>query len=201
VYPQRGTSSWRCSLQLQGGSAQDATGVSRPKLGDASDGQTAKLTATPQKWLWQQPRRSGRPPSTPVSEAVCLLDPLGIVRRCNKAFATFRRPRVLGDRRTELLHAPARGCGPPPELSVGQNAGDEGPQEAEYILGDRWCAWRLTPFSMRPARSPARCISSPTSPSASASRRRSGRVRAAFGNCRRLHLRQLRSTIRGSSWM
>ncbi|MFI5142412.1 MAG: PAS domain S-box protein [Thermoanaerobaculales bacterium] len=73
-----------------------------------------------------------------ITDALCLVDPQGVVRRCNKAFATFvgRTPdAVVGEDCCALIHG---GSDHPPGCPLPQALKTKAHQEGEYRLGERY---------------------------------------------------------------
>ncbi len=73
-----------------------------------------------------------------ITDALCLVDSHGTVRRCNKAFAVLvgRTPtEIAGLDCCTLIHG---GPDPPPEWPLPKAFETRAHQEAEYLLGGRW---------------------------------------------------------------
>jgi two-component system cell cycle sensor histidine kinase/response regulator CckA len=73
-----------------------------------------------------------------ITDALCLVDLQGTVRRCNRAFAKFvgRTPDdAVGEACCTLIHG---GPAHPPQCPLPKMLGTKAHQETEYLLRDRW---------------------------------------------------------------
>jgi PAS domain S-box-containing protein len=73
-----------------------------------------------------------------ITDALCLVDPQGVVRRCNEAFAKFvgRAPdAVVGEDCCTLIHG---GSDHPPDCPLPKALKTKVQQEGECLLGNRW---------------------------------------------------------------
>ncbi|MFI5165233.1 MAG: PAS domain-containing protein [Thermoanaerobaculales bacterium] len=81
-----------------------------------------------------------------IADAVCLVDPQGAVRLCNKSFAKLvgrSRAAVVGEDCCSLIHAGSdhpRGCPLPKALTTKVH------QEGELLFGDRWLRVTVAPI-------------------------------------------------------